>query len=177
MSQPHFEGVVRSPFTLPKMGLGNHSGLLKTHSAIAGIKTPCIGAFLVSLERSWSVDVQNGLAWAIWTFLAQVMLERKAGSQTGRVKCRWIATHCWKALNKSYNFGSDFVPIQVQGEELWASKVPGVQTGTVSGLHFGSPGKKSHLDVSPVESCKEYYMGEGDGFSRVHAMVSQVSPS
>jgi len=26
-------------------------------------------------------------------------------------------------------------------------KVSGVQTGTISGLHFGSPGKKSHLDA------------------------------
>jgi len=52
------------------------------------------------------------------------------------------------------------------------SKVPGVQTGTVSGLHFRSPGKKSHLDVGAVESCRE-----GDGFPRVQAVVSQVSPS
>jgi hypothetical protein len=55
-------------------------------------------------------------------------------------------------------------------------KVPGVQTGTVSGLHFGSPGKKSHLDASAAESCKKYYMGEGGGFPRVQAVVSQVNP-
>jgi hypothetical protein len=30
-----------------------------------------------------SVDVENGLAWAIWTFVAQVMGKRRAGSQTG----------------------------------------------------------------------------------------------
>ncbi len=52
MSQPHFEGVVRLPFTFPKMGLGSPSGLLKTQSAIAGVKTPRIEAFLVPLERS-----------------------------------------------------------------------------------------------------------------------------
>jgi len=28
------------------------------------------------------------------------------------------ATQCWKALNESYNFGLDLVPIQVRGEEL-----------------------------------------------------------
>ncbi len=56
------------------------------------------------------------------------------------------------------------------------SKVPGVQTGTDSGLHFGSPGKKSHLDASAAKSYKEYYMGEGGGFPRVRAVVSQVSP-
>jgi hypothetical protein len=55
-------------------------------------------------------------------------------------------------------------------------KVPGVQIGTISGLHFGSPRKKNHLDASVAESCKKYYMGEGGGFPRVQAVVSQVSP-
>jgi hypothetical protein len=27
--------------------------------------------------------------------------------------CKWSATHCWKALDKSYNFGLDLVPIWV----------------------------------------------------------------
>jgi hypothetical protein len=54
-------------------------------------------------------------------------------------------------------------------------KVPGVQTGTVSGLPLGSPGTKSHLDVAPVEWRKVYYMGEGGGFPQVQAVVSQVS--
>jgi hypothetical protein len=61
MSQPHFEGNVRSPFTLPKMGLESPSGLPKTQNAIAGVKTLCIEKFFVPLERSWSVDVQSGL--------------------------------------------------------------------------------------------------------------------
>jgi hypothetical protein len=87
------------------------------------------------------------------------------------------ATWRWKALDKSYNFGSNLVPIQAWGEKLWTPKVPRVQTGTVSGLHLGSPGKKSHLDVASARSCKEYYKGEGDGFPRVRAVVSQVSPS
>jgi hypothetical protein len=56
-------------------------------------------------------------------------------------------------------------------------KVSGVQTGIVLGLHFGSPGKKSHLDASAAESCREYYKGEGGGFPQVQAVVSQVSPS
>jgi len=84
------------------------------------------------------------------------------------------ATWCWKALDEGYNFGLDLVPIQVWGEELWASKVPGLQPGTVSGLQLGSPGKKSHLDVASAESCKVYYMGEGGGFPRVRAVVSLV---
>ncbi len=39
--------------------------------------------FFIPLERPWSLDVENGFAWAIWTYAAQVMVERKAGSQTG----------------------------------------------------------------------------------------------
>jgi hypothetical protein len=90
--------------------------------------------------------------------------------------CMWSTTHRWKAFEEGYNFGLNLVPIRVQGEELWASKVSGVQTGIISGLHFGSPGKKNHLDASAAESCIEYYMGEGDGFPRVRAVVSQVNP-
>jgi hypothetical protein len=181
MSQPHFEGSVMSPLTLPKMGLGSPPGLPKTQSTIAGIKTPRIEMFFIPLERSWNVNVQNGLAWTIWTFATQVMVERRAGSQTGqfdslplKVKnrpdpgaCEWSATHRWKDLEESYNFGSNLVPIWARGEKLWTFKIPGVQTGTILGLHFGSPGKKSHLDASAVESCREYYMGEGGGFPRV----------
>jgi hypothetical protein len=48
--------------------------------------------------------------------------------------------------------------------------------GTISGLQLGSPKKKSHLDVASIASCREYYMGEGGGFPRVQAVVSQVSP-
>jgi hypothetical protein len=49
--------------------------------------------------------------------------------------------------------------------------------GTISGLQLESPGKNSHLDVASIESCKEYYKGEGGGFPRVRAVVSQVSPN
>jgi hypothetical protein len=55
-------------------------------------------------------------------------------------------------------------------------KLSRVQTGTVLGLHFGSPGKKCHSNASAVERCKEYYIGEGGGFPRVRAVMSQVSP-
>jgi hypothetical protein len=82
LSQPDFEGSVRSPLTLSKMGLGSPPGLLKTQNASVGVKTSRIEAFFILLERSWSLDVQNGLAWAIWTSIAQVMVERRVGSQT-----------------------------------------------------------------------------------------------
>jgi hypothetical protein len=52
MSQPHFEGSVRSPLTPPKMGLESPSGLPKTQSSIAGVKTPRLDVFFIPLERS-----------------------------------------------------------------------------------------------------------------------------
>jgi hypothetical protein len=85
MSQPHFWKSVRMILTLPKWGLGSPSGLPKLQSRIAGVKTPCIGVFFLSLESYESVDVKNELAWAIWTSATQVMCKRRADSQTGNL--------------------------------------------------------------------------------------------
>jgi hypothetical protein len=82
LSQPHFGLSVKVKPTLPKVGSWSPTGLLKTQSSIAGVKSPHIWMFLVLLERSWNSYVQNDLAWAIWTSPAQVMGKRKAGSQT-----------------------------------------------------------------------------------------------
>jgi hypothetical protein len=85
------------------------------------------------------------------------------------------ATRRWKDLNEGYNFGLDLVAIRLCSREL------GFRTGTVSGQfqdsNLGVPGKKSHLDVASVESCREYYKGESGGFPRIRAVVSQVSPN
>jgi len=74
---------VRIRLTLPKWGFGSPLGLLKFQSSIVGVKTPCIETFFISLENYQSVDVENGLAWAIWTSVAQVMAKRKLGSEIG----------------------------------------------------------------------------------------------
>jgi hypothetical protein len=87
---------------------------------------------------------------------------------------RWSATGHWKALEERYNFGSDLTLIKGRSQELWVSKVSRVQPGIVSGLLLGSPEKMCHSDVAPAGSCREYYMGEGGGFPRVQAVVSQV---
>jgi hypothetical protein len=69
--------------TFPKWGLGSPLGLPKFQSSIAGAKTPYIGVFFISLENYRSVNVENGLAWAIWTFAKHVMAKKRAGNQTG----------------------------------------------------------------------------------------------
>jgi hypothetical protein len=88
---------------------------------------------------------------------------------------RWSATHCRKSLEESHKFASELIPIRGLSRELWAPKVSGVQTRTVSGLLLGNPGNKSHSDAGAVEQRREYYMGEGGGFPRVQAVVNQVS--
>jgi hypothetical protein len=70
MSQPYCWKSGRVTLTLPKWGLGSPSGLLKLQSSISGAKTPCIEALFISLKSYQSLDVENGLAWAIWTYTA-----------------------------------------------------------------------------------------------------------
>ncbi len=88
--------------------------------------------------------------------------------------CRWRATYCWKARNKGYNFASNLMSIRGLHAKLWHPKVVGVSTLAISGLPFGSPKIKSHLDVGPVERCKIYYKGEGGGFPQVRAVASPM---
>ncbi len=90
------------------------------------------------------------------------------------------ATQRWKDLDEGYNFGLDLVAIRLCSLELGAPKVPGLQPGQFWD-NFGTPTwesrEKNHLDVAPVERCREYYMGKGGGFPRIRAMVSLVCQS
>jgi hypothetical protein len=56
-------------------------------------------------------------------------------------------------------------------------KVAEVPTLRISGLSFGSPETKCHLDVGLMEKHRVYYKGEGGGFPQVRAVVSLVNPS
>jgi hypothetical protein len=100
----------------------------------------------------------------------------KVGNRLDPDVCRRSATWRWKALKESYKISLDLIPIRSLNKKLWMPKVPGVQTGTILRLLLGSPGKKCHSDVASARSCREYYKGEGGGFPRVRAVVSQVSP-
>ncbi len=91
--------------------------------------------------------------------------------------CRWRATHHWKALNEATNLLQTSFQSKVCTTKLWAPKVVGVPTSTISGLPLGSPRTKCHLDVGLMERHKVYYKGEGGGFPQVQAMVNLVSPS
>jgi len=100
----------------------------------------------------------------------------KVGNRPDLLVHRQRATYVWKSLDEGYNFASDRISIQGLLIKLWGSKVVVVSTWAISGFALGSPGKKSHLDVSPVERCRVYYKGEGGGFPQVQAVVSFVCP-
>jgi hypothetical protein len=90
--------------------------------------------------------------------------------------CRWCVTHRWKAFDKGYNFAVDVIAIGGLHVKLCSPKVAKAWARGISGLAFGSPGTIGHLDVAPMERCRDYYMGEGGGFPRIRAVVSLVSP-
>jgi hypothetical protein len=47
------------------------------------------------------------------------------------------ATQSWKVLEESYNFASEFTPIGGWSREIWAPKVLGFQSETVTTLALG----------------------------------------
>ncbi len=57
------------------------------------------------------------------------------------------ATRRWKSLFKGYKIGLDCVAIRGWGEELWLSKVPGVQPGHIRD-NFGTPFRESRENVT-----------------------------
>jgi hypothetical protein len=83
----------------------------------------------------------------------------KVGNRLDPGAWKWSATRPWKALEESYKFSLDLIPIRGLSKELWAAKVPGVQTGTISGQfrdsHLGVPGQKA-IWMWPPWSGVEY---------------------
>jgi hypothetical protein len=61
LAPTHFEKSVKMRLALSKWELGSPLGLSKLQSLIAGVKTPHIEAFFISLKIYRSVNVENGL--------------------------------------------------------------------------------------------------------------------
>jgi hypothetical protein len=85
LSQPYFGQVWGWSPTLGKSEDLESSGTPECLGFDSKAQNNRIEVFLVSLERSWSVNIENGLALAIWTSVAQVVGKRRAGSQTGNL--------------------------------------------------------------------------------------------
>jgi len=168
VSQPHFGAKCENATHTPK------SGKMKSFETLENLELDLKG----QISLHWSVLYINGKVLKCrcpkWPRMCHLDIYSPSyGQKKGRESnCQFdsrpqkvenrpfpdvawrSATWRWKALKESYNFGSDLIPIRVWGEELWASKVPGLQPGTVSGLLLGSPGKKRHSNVASAVRCR-----------------------
>ncbi len=126
----------------------------------------------------------------IWTFKTQVMAKRKAGSQIASL----IPNQKKSGIDPIYLAADDVRHIvgklsttattllqtaprsEVCLQSYGAPKSRESSLARFRDSHSGVPGKKSHLDVGPVERCIVYYKGEGGGFPQVRAVVSLVCP-
>jgi hypothetical protein len=86
--------------------------------------------------------------------------------------CRWRTTHCWKVVDKGYNFASDLILIIGLHIKLWASKVARIPILGILGLPLRSLVTTWHLGVGLVTKHIVYYKGEGGGFPQVRAVMS-----
>ncbi len=156
--------------------------------------------FLVSLESSWSVDIENGLALAIWISAAQVMGKRRAGSQTatGVKLAVWLPTTKSResTFSRPPNWECDTsLERSRRGLQVWfrtrrdqtlqsggmSSQSPGTPPGTVSGQfrdsNPGVPGKND-IRAGVPRSVTEYTIGSKVvAYSRVRAVVCFVVQS
>jgi hypothetical protein len=177
--------------TLPKWGLGSPLGFPRVHNLIAGVKTPRLEVFFIPLERSWSVDVKNALHGPLGHMQHKLCAKERPGvkltiwlpttksRESTRPRC--VQAECNTPLESSEGeLQVFFIPHPDWRSEQGVMSCQSFESlnrdnfETVLGL--GSPGTKSHLDVAPMEWRRVDYMGEGDGFPRVRAVVNQVSP-
>jgi len=127
---------------------------------------------LWEMESQWTPETsesncrgQTSMSCGV-PFIIGKLLERRC--------LKWACIAHLKALDESYNFASDRTSIGGLLAKLWGSKVAKVPARGISGLSLRSLGKKSHLDVASMESCRVYYKGEGGGFPQVWVVVSLV---
>jgi hypothetical protein len=169
VSQPHFEKVWGHHSYSRKWELGVLRDFRKLRTRLHGQNTLHWGA-LYTIEKVLKCRCQNGLTWAIWTYIAQVMVERRARrlvvwlpttKSQELTRFRNVQRKCDTSLKSSWGKLKVWFrprPNQRSSKKLWSPKVLGIQIGTISGLHFGSPGKKCHSDVCVAERRREYYM-------------------
>jgi hypothetical protein len=80
-----WEGTLTLPSWTPMLGVRVLVDSRNFREQLQRAKPLALKSFIISLESYWSVRVQNGLIWPIWTSVTQVMVKRKVGSQTGNL--------------------------------------------------------------------------------------------
>ncbi len=147
VSQPHFEGVW-GWHSHPEMGTWESSKTPKNSELnCRGQNTLprgvlyTVGKVLKRRCRKWPCMSHSNICntsyvrkkgqESNWQFDSRPL---KVGNQPDPGVHRWNATHRWKVFKESYKFSLDLIPIGGMSKELWAVKVPRVQTGIVSRL-------------------------------------------
>jgi len=136
MSQPYFEGSAKMKLTLPKLGLGsplNFRIRLQGSKHLALDVLYIIGKLLKCRCRKWPhmghLDIYKtsyGKKKGRESNKQFDSLPLKVRNRPHPNACRWSATHRWKALEESYKFALDLIPIGGLSKKLWSCKVSGV---------------------------------------------------
>jgi hypothetical protein len=74
---------VTMKLTFPKMGTWESSRTLETLESNCKSQNTLHWSVIYIIGKILKLDVENGLAWAIWTSLAHVMAKRRVESQNG----------------------------------------------------------------------------------------------
>jgi hypothetical protein len=108
-----------------------------------------------------------------WQFGSQPL---KVGNWPDLDACKWSATNRWKALEESYNFGLDLVPIWAWGEKLWMPKVPSVATSLWAKWEDETPTHKvGDLESSRTPECLEFNnTGQNTSHQGVLGVIGKV---
>jgi hypothetical protein len=158
--QPHSGLSVKVKPTLPKVELGvlrdsrklraRVEGQNASHWGFLGVIGKVLKCRCLNWPRIGHLDICSPSygqkkGWeSNWQFDSRPL---KVGNRPLPDVCSGSATRSWKALDKSYNFGLNLVPIRARREKLWFPKVPGVQIGTISRQFqdstLGVPGKRA----------------------------------
>jgi hypothetical protein len=136
----------------PKSGNLKSSGTLKNLELdFKGQNTSHWGV-LCTLERSWSVDVKNGLAWAIWTSTTQVMVERRARSQTAKLAIWLLTTKSQESNHSRFVHVECDTLLEISWRELQLCFRPHPnrrsELGVMSSQSPGSPNQDNFRDSS-----------------------------
>ncbi len=91
--------------------------------------------------------------------------------------CRKHATYRWKALDKGYNFASNYIAIRGLNKKLCTLKVIGVPAEEFRDSHLGVPGQKAIWMWPLWRGAKYTIRGEGGDFPQVRVVVNLVCPS
>jgi len=119
--KPHLKKFLcRNPTLKQVWGWDSHSqkwelGVLRDscnfRARLQRSKHLALMCYLYHWKRPWSVDVENGLTWTIWTSAAQVMVKRRVVSHIGNL------TPDHKKL------GIDPIPVRVDGVQHTIGKL------------------------------------------------------